>query len=192
MKNVLYYDSNSTETRSFKYDWQCVSVGAGSSLSPVVFGSKPLSEPTLTSLQLHLWITRLPRMNHEAGHTCKTVNICHLAFKMQTLSEIYNYSREILAIHDDVTKWKHFPRYWSFVRGIHRSPEFPSQRPVTQSFDVCFFICAWINSWVNNRKAGDLRYLRAHYDVTVMSRQITIKACLLIPHHLTFESNKLK
>ena len=25
--------------------------------------------------------------------------------------------------HDDVIKWKHFPRYWSFVRGIHRSPE---------------------------------------------------------------------
>ena len=24
--------------------------------------------------------------------------------------------------HDDVFKWKHFPRYWSFVRGIHRSP----------------------------------------------------------------------
>ena len=23
--------------------------------------------------------------------------------------------------HDDVIKWKTFPRYWSFVRGIHRS-----------------------------------------------------------------------
>ena len=27
-----------------------------------------------------------------------------------------------LVIHDDVIKWKHFPRYWPFVRGIHRSP----------------------------------------------------------------------
>ena len=34
-------------------------------------------------------------------------------------------------MHDDVIKWKHFPRYWPFVRGIYRS-----QRPVTQSFDV--------------------------------------------------------
>ena len=25
-------------------------------------------------------------------------------------------------VHDNGTKWKHFPRYWSFVRGIHRSP----------------------------------------------------------------------
>ena len=24
--------------------------------------------------------------------------------------------------HDDVIKWKYFPRYWPFVRGIHRSP----------------------------------------------------------------------
>ena len=24
--------------------------------------------------------------------------------------------------HDYVIKWKHFPRHWSFVRGIHRSP----------------------------------------------------------------------
>ena len=27
--------------------------------------------------------------------------------------------------HDDVIKWKHFPRYWSFVRGIHRSRWIP-------------------------------------------------------------------
>ena len=32
-----------------------------------------------------------------------------------------------------------FPRYWPFVRGIHRGPgEFPTQRPVTRSFDVFF------------------------------------------------------
>ena len=24
--------------------------------------------------------------------------------------------------HDDFIKSKHFPRYWPFVRGIHRSP----------------------------------------------------------------------
>ena len=34
-------------------------------------------------------------------------------------------------MHDDVIKWKHFPRYWPFVREIHRSP-------VTRSFDVFF------------------------------------------------------
>ena len=29
--------------------------------------------------------------------------------------------RYLSADHDDVIKWKHFPRYWPFVRGIHRS-----------------------------------------------------------------------
>ena len=43
--------------------------------------------------------------------------------------------------------------------------EFPSQRPVTRSFDSC----AWINNWVNSREAGDLRRHRAYYGVIVMS-----------------------
>ena len=29
---------------------------------------------------------------------------------------------QVLYHHDDVIKWKHFPRYWPFVRGIDRSP----------------------------------------------------------------------
>ena len=33
------------------------------------------------------------------------------------------------------------PRYWPFVRGIHRTGEFPTQRPETQSFDVFFDQC---------------------------------------------------
>ena len=33
--------------------------------------------------------------------------------------ELYPYDCSLH--HDDVIKWKHFPRYWAFVRGIHRS-----------------------------------------------------------------------
>ena len=58
--------------------------------------------------------------------------------------------------HDDVIKWKHFPRYWTFVRGIQRSPVNSPHKG------------QWINGWVNNREAGDLRRHRGHYDVTVM------------------------
>ena len=48
--------------------------------------------------------------------------------------------------------------------------EFPTQKPVTQRFDVFwgFFICAWTNAWENNSEAGDLKRHRAHYDVIVM------------------------
>ena len=46
--------------------------------------------------------------------------------------------------------------------------EFPSQRPVTRSFDVFFDLRLRANDWANNREAGDLRRYRGHYDVTVM------------------------
>ena len=45
---------------------------------------------------------------------------------------------DMIIWHDDAIKWKHFPRYWPFVRGIHRSPVTSPQRPVTRSFDVSF------------------------------------------------------
>ena len=38
----------------------------------------------------------------------------------------------------DVIKWKHFPRYWPFVREFTGPGEFPAQRPVTRSFEVFF------------------------------------------------------
>ena len=41
--------------------------------------------------------------------------------------------------HDDVIKWKHFPCYWPYERGILPvTGEFSAQRPVTRSFDVFF------------------------------------------------------
>ena len=46
------------------------------------------------------------------------------------------YDMDLLSPYDDVIKWKHFPRHWPFVRGIHRW--IPSQRPVTRSFEVFF------------------------------------------------------
>ena len=69
---------------------------------------------------------------------------------------------------DDVIKWKHLPRYWSFVRGIHRSSVNSPHKGQWRRSSMLSLICAWINRWVNNRAAGDLRRHRAHYDVIVM------------------------
>ena len=53
--------------------------------------------------------------------------------------------------------------------------EFPSQRPVTQSFDVFFGLRQNNkNCWVNDRDAGDLRRHRAHYDVSVIIFELAI------------------
>ena len=76
--------------------------------------------------------------------------------------------RSICLSHDDVIKWKHFPRYWSFVRGIHRTSVNSPHKGQWRGALGFFLICVWINGWVNNREAGDSRRYRAHYDVTVM------------------------
>ena len=70
--------------------------------------------------------------------------------------------------HDDVIKWKHFPRNWPFVRGIHRSTVNYPLKGQWRGALMFSLICVWINDWVNNREAGDLRRYRAHFDVTVM------------------------
>ena len=71
--------------------------------------------------------------------------------------------------HDDVIKWKHFPRHCPLVRGIHRSPVNSPHKSQWRGALVFSLICTWINDWVNNRKAGDLRRRVALYDVTVMN-----------------------
>ena len=71
-------------------------------------------------------------------------------------------------LHDDVIKWKHFPRNWPFVRGIHRSPVNSPHKGQWRGALMFTLICARIDGWVNTREAGDLRRYRPHYDVIVM------------------------
>ena len=73
-----------------------------------------------------------------------------------------------LTYHDDDIKWKHFPRYWPFARGIHRSPVNSPHKGQWRGALMFSLICTRMNGWVNTREAGDLRRSRAHYDVTVM------------------------
>ena len=70
--------------------------------------------------------------------------------------------------HDDVIKWKHFPRYWPFVRGIHRSSLNSPHKGQWRGALIFSLIWASINGWVNNGEAGDLRRHRTHYDVIEM------------------------
>ena len=84
-------------------------------------------------------------------------------------NEVLAYLDEVIP-HDDVMKWIHFPRYWPFVRGIHRSAVNAPHKDQGRGALVFPLICAWTSGWVNNRHAGDLRRHRAHYDVTVMGQ----------------------
>ena len=54
---------------------------------------------------------------------CRIGNI----YRIQKITDLMKLFQCIWKIHfkhrhDDVIKWKQFPRYWPFVRGIHRSP----------------------------------------------------------------------
>ena len=104
------------------------------------------------------------------------------------------------SFHDDVIKWKLFSRYWPFVRGIpwwrHQmetfsallaicagnSPvpgEFPTQRPVTRSFDVFFDLR--LNKWLSKQRRGwwfetISRPLRRHRNAPVTDEFPSLRA----------------
>ena len=91
-----------------------------------------------------------------------------LHYKLVTLPHLLVTACHFRWPHDDVIKWKHFPRYWPFVRGIHRSPVTSPHKGQWRGALMFSLIYVWINVWVNNREPGDLGRYRAHYDVTVM------------------------
>ena len=81
--------------------------------------------------------------------------------------------------HDDVIKWKHFARYWPFVRGIHRSPVNSPHKGQWPGALIFSLICVCISGWVSNHEAGDLRRYPAHYDVSVMISLSYCVGCIL-------------
>ena len=49
-----------------------------------------------------------------------------------------------LRSHDDVIKWKHFPRYWPFVRGIQRPPVNSPHKGQRREALMFSWICVWM------------------------------------------------
>ena len=61
-------------------------------------------------------------------------------------------SKETDQKHGDVIKWKHFPRYWPFVRGIHRSPVKALRKGQWRGALMFSLIYAWTNGISNHRR----------------------------------------
>ena len=119
-------------------------------------------------------ITSRTRLQFDGGAKWHWPVDCHFTCNF---SEISCYSihpfkvklgEMLFNVHDDVIKWKHFPRNWPFVWGIHRSPVNSLHKGPWRVALMFSLICVWINDRVNNREAGDLRRYRAHYDVIEM------------------------
>ena len=109
---------------------------------------------------------------------CKTRKVWHK-------TAVTHNHIEISWHHDDVIKWKHFPHYWPFVRGIHRSPVNSPHKGQWRGALMFSLICVWINDWINNREAGDLRRYRAQYDVIVITTPARAKICGTYVNHLS-------
>ena len=112
-----------------------------------------------------------------SAFACTHVPLFHL-LNVLVVQELHKYDVGLLMHkyhhHDDVIKWKHFPRYWPFVRGIYRFPVNSPHKGQWRGALMFSLICARINGWVKNREASDLRRHRTHYDVIAM-----IVCCLL-------------
>ena len=124
---------------------------------------------------VHAWISSLVNLrNHSvyAPSHWETALHCNvISHWLRPYSEWFLKSSicKFHTFHDDIIKWKHFLRYWPFVRGIH--PSSVNSRPHKGQWHRALmfsWICDQINGWVNNRKAGDLGHHCAHYDVNVM------------------------
>ena len=71
-------------------------------------------------------------------------------------------------LHNYVTKWKYFPRYWPFVRGIHRSPLSSPHKGQWRGALMFSSISVRTNGSVHNRDTGDLRRHHTRNNVIVM------------------------
>ena len=163
--------------------------GPTMALEIVCNGTKPLPEQTLTNHQWGLvafiWENNLQDIYISYGseyhwlHT-PTHPILGVGWWRRMGNDLESFDSRIkYAIplivkmcnqgnHDDVIKWKHFPHYCPFVRGIHRSPVNSQHKGQWRKALMFSLICAWTSGWVTNRETGDLRRHRAHYDIIVM------------------------
>ena len=111
----------------------------------IVNPMKPGTHASASQLNYHGF--RQQQINIDSKMTCENV-----IYKMMAIDP---------GLHDDVIKWKHFPRYWSFVRKIHRFSVNSPHKAQWRGALMFSLICVWINGGVNNREAGDLRRYRA-------------------------------
>ena len=112
--------------------------------------------PKLVRKQLHgnvLSVTRC-HLSVMTPHITDILTVSSTAWSYPIMYAKYQNCRHILrhdnsvencrwdksSPHDDVIEWKHFLRYWPFVRGIHRSPV---NSPHTKASDVELWRFLW-------------------------------------------------
>ena len=113
-----------------------------------------------------------------SDHTSKQIVACILRAFLEPWSCYNAITFHVSAQNDpnshvDVIKWKHFPRYWSFGRGIHRSPVNSPHKSQWRGALMFSLIFELNKSLSKHCKARDLRRHCAHYDVIVTGSHTT-------------------
>ena len=109
---------------------------------------------------------------------CRTFHPWCLCIKTRCLStlwaKLYQHATHSSLRHDDVIKWKHFRRYWPFLRGIHRSPvNSPHKgqwRGVCCFFDLCLEKNGWWCTDLANTNRSHLGHYRWREDVVFLMK----------------------
>ena len=83
------------------------------------------------------------------------------------LCNLKKYPKQITS-HDDVIKWKYFPRYWPFGREIHWSPVDSPNKGQWRGALMFSLMCARTNGWAHNQDTGDFRRHGDHFDTIII------------------------
>ena len=144
----------------------------GQCVNAVYYGEQKGKNVQRQMSWLYRWINAMLVMWHSPCFNITTLYRawCHVEWNRAWMAPLHTRISfvNIMVIHDDVIKWKHFPRYWTFVRRIHRLPVNSPHKGQWRGALRFSLIGAWISGWVNNGESGDLRRHLAHYDVIVM------------------------
>ena len=134
---IAFFGVHMTESKHWFRKWLGVKQGR----NQMIWESEEFNEI------IHHWIQQYIKSYKKLS---KLVFYCHLVIIfMYHQCNNSGPSRTVIlnfdgsgSCHDDVIKWKHLPRYWPFVRGIHRSPVNSSHKGQFRRALMFSFICA--------------------------------------------------
>ena len=126
-------------------------------------GDKPLTEPMMIELPTHICVTRPQWVKRDYWMLPVCISLAYrqprsiytepaleglweqaARYDQTTWVNASHVSATKWFFHDDVIQWKHFPRYWPFVRGIHRSLVNSAHKGQWRRALIFSLICAWI------------------------------------------------
>ena len=104
-------------------------------------------------------------------------------FQIQTTAGFICNTSEWKPCHDDIIIWKHFPHYWPFVWGIHRSPVNSPHKGQWRGASMFSLLCAlnkrlnkqlwgwwfeWVSEWLSLTAFLEQRTARSIWDTITL------------------------